>query len=65
MIGRYSIMGRECGAEHAVEVCRVGTNPEQVAVALKRKVREIRRRQLKQYDLVYVVDHGATEEMAP
>jgi hypothetical protein len=54
MIGRYSIMGRECGAEHAVEVCRVDTNPEQVATALKGKMRKVGRRLLNQYDLVYV-----------
>ena len=38
---RYSIWGREWGADHDVEIVQVGTNPEVVKEGLKQKTLKV------------------------
>lgn len=53
---RYSIIGRQVGAEIETEICQCDGNPEPLVEALKKKTTS-GRRHLQIYELVRVVDH--------
>ena len=55
---RYSIMGRQVGANFETEVCQCDSNPEPIVKALQVKT-TTGRRHLPIYELVRVVDHQA------
>lgn len=37
---QYAIMVREMGSDHEIELCRVGSNPEEILKALRAKTRQ-------------------------
>jgi hypothetical protein len=51
---RFSIMVREFGADHEVELCQCDTNPNPIAYALEQK----RNLYGKEYSSVRIVDNG-------
>jgi hypothetical protein len=66
---RYSIMVTEYGSDHAVELVRVGSNPQAIVEGLRKKTLTIRRsiydagaRQVKmpKYTFISIVDHEAS-----
>jgi hypothetical protein len=54
---RYSIMVREVGSDHEVELCQVDRNPKAIAEALGQKTRS-RCVHTERYDWVRIVDNG-------
>lgn len=57
---RYSIMGRQVGADIETEVCQCNSNPAPLVAALQAKTTS-GRRHLPIYELVRVIDHQAAE----
>jgi hypothetical protein len=67
-MARYSIIVREHGSDHDVELMQVNSNPDAIVAGLRAKSLTIKRtvfqagaRQVKipKYAYVHVVDHGA------
>lgn len=63
---RYSIMVRMPGSDHMTELCRCGSNPEQIAKGAREKteMRYVfpgaeRRRAMPFYEHVAIIDHEA------
>ena len=54
---RYSIIVRELGSQHEVELLQVNSNPEAIAFALEQKIEC----HANKYSSVRVVDHGPPE----
>jgi hypothetical protein len=70
MTARYSIMVREYGSDHDVELMRVDSNPQAIVEGLRNKTLTIKRsifeagkRQVKipKYSFIQVIDHAANE----
>jgi hypothetical protein len=61
---RYSIMVKEEGSDHEVELCQVNSSPKSIADALSRKTlrtsSEDRQYRIPKYTWIRVVDRGAT-----
>jgi hypothetical protein len=59
---RYSILVREAGSDHEVELCEVSSNPKKTAEAAGmkrlRKSSVGRRYYTKKYDWIRIVDNG-------
>jgi hypothetical protein len=59
---RYSIMVRETGSDHEVELCQVDRNPKDVADAVAKKMLRQRNgdRQfcVQKYDWIRIIDHA-------
>jgi hypothetical protein len=57
---KYSIIVREIGSDHEVELCEVDRNPKDIADALSEKMLKTslgRRRRIRKYDWIRIVDH--------
>jgi hypothetical protein len=51
---RFSVMVREFGSKHEIELLQVNSNPEAIAFALEQK----REHHINKYSSVRIVDHG-------
>jgi len=67
---RYSIMVTEYGSDHAVELMRVGSNPQAIVEGLRKKTLKIKRslydarahqvKVIPRYTFISIVDHEAS-----
>jgi hypothetical protein len=67
---RYSIFVFEYGSDHEVELAKVGSNPQDIADALKKKMLTTKRRKgvkatkMPKYASVRIVDHQQADGVA-